>query len=229
MTINRRAQNASKSRGVRLHPSCRVGERVVFDNKYDRRGQIIAGKHCQIGDYCQFHAGGGVIRLGREVSLGPFCLVYGHGNVTIGDQTRMGPMTIIVSSDHVFEDPDVPIMLQGIERKEVIIGDDVWIGAGARILGGVRIGDHAVIGAGAVVTKHVFQRTIVAGVPAREIGKRGRCRTCGGEGAICTGSYYYAGMNQDVMKPCPECRKREEEEPKREICTGLDEVLPEGD
>jgi len=62
--------------------------------------------------------------------------------------------------------------MQGITANGIIIGQDVWIGAGARILDGVKIGHGAVVAAGAVVTRSVQESVIVAGVPAKEIGRR---------------------------------------------------------
>lgn len=61
------------------------------------------------------------------------------------------------------------IIEQGVEEKDIIIGDDVWIGFGAQILYGVKVGNHAIIGAGAIVTKDVPEYAIVGGVPAEII------------------------------------------------------------
>jgi len=69
--------------------------------------------------------------------------------------------------DHVFDDPTRPILEQGLRAFGITIEDDAWIGAGAIILDGVRIGRGAVVGAGAVVTRDVAPHTVVAGVPAR--------------------------------------------------------------
>jgi acetyltransferase-like isoleucine patch superfamily enzyme len=67
----------------------------------------------------------------------------------------------------------VPIAQQGITRQGIVIGEDVWIGCGARILDGVQIGNGAVIGAGAVVTRSVPDYCIAVGVPAKVVGRRG--------------------------------------------------------
>ena len=70
---------------------------------------------------------------------------------------------------HNFDDPDRPFVEQGITAEGIRIEDDVWLGAGAVITDGVHIGKGAVVAAGAVVTKDVPARTVVGGVPAREI------------------------------------------------------------
>jgi acetyltransferase-like isoleucine patch superfamily enzyme len=95
------------------------------------------------------------------------------GGVTIGNHTRIACHTVIVASNHNFDDVTKNIHEQGVNAKGVVIGNDVWIGAGVRILDGVHIGDHVVIGAGSVVTKDIPENAIAVGVPARVIRKRG--------------------------------------------------------
>ena len=72
-----------------------------------------------------------------------------------------------MATDHDYTQPGFMIRDAPVKPARVTIGDDVWIGAGARILAGVTIGAHAVVGAGAVVTRDVPTRQVVAGVPAR--------------------------------------------------------------
>ncbi len=100
------------------------------------------------------------------------------GKVTIGNQVRIAAYAVIVGENHVFDDPDVPIMDQGLEQQGVVVGDDVWIGAHATIVDGVHVGSHSVIAAGAVVTGDVAPYSIMAGVPARVVGDR-RTHTSG--------------------------------------------------
>lgn len=91
-----------------------------------------------------------------------------HGEVTIGDNVMMGPDCIIYTSNHAFDRTDIPMNQQGFSSaKKVIIGNDVWIGGRVIILPGVKIGNGAIIGAGAVVTKDVPPYSIVGGNPAK--------------------------------------------------------------
>ena len=128
--------------------------------------------------------------LGKRSVIESFCCINNAvGDVVIGDNTRIGihntiigPVTIgshvnlaqgitVTALNHNFKDTTLRIDEQGISTQPVIIGDDVWIGANAVILPGVTIGNHAVVAAGAVVTKDVPDNTIVGGVPAKEIKK----------------------------------------------------------
>ena len=114
------------------------------------------------------------ITLGNRSHINHFCYIMaGEAKVVIGDDGLMGPHVLIVAGSHGMK-RGIPINQQPInyENRDIIIGNDVWIGAHAVILGGVKIGDGAVIGAGAVVTKDVPPYTIVAGVPAKPIGER---------------------------------------------------------
>lgn len=126
--------------------------------------------------------------LGKRSVIESFsCINNAVGNVLIGDYTRVGlhntiigPVTIgshvnlaqgitVTALNHNFADPALRIDEQGVETREVVIGDDVWIGANAVILPGVTIGSHAVVAAGAVVSRDVPAGTLVAGVPAKVI------------------------------------------------------------
>lgn len=130
----------------------------------------------------------------RKFSLGDYSVIESYscinnavGDVIIGDHTRVGlhntiigPVTIghhvnlaqgitVTALNHVFSDTGKRIDEQGITTDPVVIEDDIWIGANAVILPGVKIGNHSVVAAGAVVTKDVPPHTLVAGVPAKVI------------------------------------------------------------
>jgi acetyltransferase-like isoleucine patch superfamily enzyme len=109
------------------------------------------------------------IVVGRESLIGEFCIIRGTGGVTIGDRVYLSPMVHIYSNNHVFADPDVCFIDQGITVQGVTIEDECWIGAMAAILDGVTIGRRSVVAAGAVVNKDIPPYSLVAGVPARVI------------------------------------------------------------
>ena len=119
------------------------------------------------------HDSGG-IQLGSDCSIGPGAIVSSAdgGRVTIGDGGLIGPKVVMISANHVYTDPNVLIRRQGFTAKTIDIGKDVWIGASAVILSGVKIGDGSVIGAGSVVSKDVPAQQVWAGVPARFVKTR---------------------------------------------------------
>ncbi|MDP2912849.1 MAG: acyltransferase, partial [Candidatus Omnitrophota bacterium] len=102
------------------------------------------------------------------------CVIYGHGGLKIGSGVRIAAHAVIIPAKHNYEDPDRFIYQQGMTCRGIEIRDDVWIGAGARILDGVVIGKGAVIASGAVVTRDVPEYAVAAGVPARIIKYRKR-------------------------------------------------------
>ncbi len=103
------------------------------------------------------------LRVGRDVFINHGCTIMDLGGVEIGDEVMIGPNVQIITSGHPL-DPET--------RRSTIVADpirierNVWIAAGATIIGGVTVGRDAVVAAGAVVTKDVPPRTLVAGVPA---------------------------------------------------------------
>ncbi|WP_224814460.1 sugar O-acetyltransferase [Hasllibacter sp. MH4015] len=115
-----------------------------------------------------FHCAYGInIHLGRNVYINANCVILDTGRVTIGDGTMIGPAVQIYCADH---HRDVDLRRDGVERAlPVSIGTDVWIGGGAILLPGVTVGDQAIIGAGAVVTRDVPPGARVVGNPARRL------------------------------------------------------------
>lgn len=102
--------------------------------------------------------------IGSHVAIAEFVHIWGRGGVEIGDNTLVASHCVITSQTHNFERE---LYRKTLECKPVIIGKNVWIGAGAIILPGVRIGNDSVVGAGSVVTRNVPERCVVAGVPAK--------------------------------------------------------------
>lgn len=143
----------------------RIAERCGVDVVVKPRCYIGKGEGLRIGDRSQL---GENARIGRDV--------------TLGTDVVMGPDVVIMTSAHAFEALDRPVNQQGaLPIRPVVVGHDVWIGTRVIILPGVTIGDQAVIGAGAVVTKDVPARAVVAGNPARVIRYRGERNAPGSE------------------------------------------------
>ncbi len=106
------------------------------------------------------------IRLGKRVFINHACSFLDLGGITIEDDVMIGPRVNISSENHPTDPEQRKTMVPGAVR----IKRNAWIGAGATILPGVTVGEHAVVGAGAVVVRDVPPRTVVGGVPAKEIG-----------------------------------------------------------
>jgi acetyltransferase-like isoleucine patch superfamily enzyme len=104
------------------------------------------------------------LRFGRNVFVNHGCTAMDLGGIDIGDDVMLGPNVQLISSGHPL-DPE--IRRSRITTAPIRIGRGAWIAAGATVLQGVTVGDDAVVAAGAVVTKDVPARTLVAGVPAR--------------------------------------------------------------
>lgn len=126
-----------------------------------------------LGDYsvvesfaCINNAVGDVI-IGNHTRIGLHNTIIGP--VTIGSHVNLAQGITITALNHNFDDSEKRIGQQGISTKEVVLEDDIWVGANAVILPGVTIGKHAVVAAGAIVTKDVPPHSLVAGVPAKVI------------------------------------------------------------
>ena len=105
------------------------------------------------------------IKLGKRVFINHGCTFMDRGGITIGDDCFIAPKVCLITLDH----GHAPDKRRTLISKPIVIGNNVWIGAGAIVLQGVSVGDNAIIGAGSVVTKDVPRGVIVAGNPAKII------------------------------------------------------------
>jgi len=114
-----------------------------------------------IGQGVDFGNGANIV-LKNCANLGPWCHIGGNGRVTIGQHVMMGYYCIILTQNHKYfaEGYD------GVDTKDVLIDDYAWLGHHVIVLPGVRIGKHAIIGAGSVATKDIPDYAIAAGNPA---------------------------------------------------------------
>jgi len=155
------------------HRNITVGKNTVLYGKATLSatspGRIELGDNCVIHHGAQLIAQGGQIALGDRVSVNPYCVLYGHGGLTIGNDVLIANHTTMIPANHVFTDPDETIRAQGETREGITIGNDVWIGSHVTLLDGVTIGNGAVVAAGAVVNKDVPPYAVVGGVPAKII------------------------------------------------------------
>ena len=134
-----------------------------------RGAAIIIGRDCEIHPYVMILSYGGSIHIGDRVSVNPFTIIYGIGNVHIGNGVRFATSVTVIPANHNAHNDGTLITESGITKLGIRIEENVWIGAGARILDGVTIGRDSVVGAGSVVTRNVAPGSRVVGVPARPL------------------------------------------------------------
>jgi galactoside O-acetyltransferase len=149
-----------------------IGRHVTLRANTDKSPGITLGDGVAINDSVVINANRGQVALGERSWLGPFCLVYGNGGVTIGSNVLIAGHSSINTVSHSIQRCDIPVNDQPVLIDPVVIEDDVWIGLNAVILQGVTIGRGAIVGAGAVVNRSIPSWSIAVGVPARVIGRR---------------------------------------------------------
>ena len=140
--------------------------------KIEPRGKIRFGRFVWIGDGTKIRCHEGAVEIGAKTVMGQECTISAYQNVRIGEQCVIADRAMFIDFDHGAVDVETPIRRQGIYKRDVEIGSNVWIGYNACILRGVSVGDNSVIGTNAVVTKDVPANAVVAGIPARIIRMR---------------------------------------------------------
>ena len=113
----------------------------------------------------------GYIRMGSNVEIGPYAVLWGAGGLTIGDNVHIGAHVSITAHEAIHIAPHHTQVFEplSMEFKPVVIEDHVLICSGAQIVPGVRIGHHAMIGGGAVVVDDIPPYALAVGCPARVI------------------------------------------------------------
>jgi acetyltransferase-like isoleucine patch superfamily enzyme len=137
-----------------------------------RGGGIRFGRFVWIGDGTKIRCHEGVVEIGDKTVFGQECTISAYQRVRIGEQCVIADRAMFIDFDHGVSEVERPIRVQGIYKRDTIVGSNVWVGYGACVLRGVRVGDNAIIGTNAVVTKDVPANAVVGGVPARVLRMR---------------------------------------------------------
>jgi acetyltransferase-like isoleucine patch superfamily enzyme len=145
---------------------CRVSTRA----EVDLSPLLRVGRRSEIGSFTKIKASYGPLRIGRNCSIGSGCFISsGTGGLEIGDDCLISPRVTILANNYNYRRMDIPIARQGCSSKGVLIGDNVWIGSGACILDGSRIGPGVIVTPNSVVSGKIPANAIVQGNPAKVI------------------------------------------------------------
>lgn len=155
-----------------IHPT------AVLDDK----NLISIASSATISPYVIIQTYNNNVVVGNNSGIGPFSVIYGHFGVKIGCNVLIASHVVFAAGNHAYNQTQKPMIECGSDKSvvgnfpeegfNIVVEDDVWIGAGVIVTDSLRIGIGAVIGAGAVVTHDVGSYKIVAGIPAKIIGDR---------------------------------------------------------
>jgi acetyltransferase-like isoleucine patch superfamily enzyme len=137
-----------------------------------RKGEIRFGRFVWIGDGSKIRCHEGTVEIGEKTVIGQECTISAYQRVRIGEQCVIADRAMFIDFDHGVVEVERPIRVQGIYKRDVEVGSNVWIGYGACVLRGVRVGDNAIVGTNSVVTRDVPANAVVAGIPAKIIRMR---------------------------------------------------------
>jgi acetyltransferase-like isoleucine patch superfamily enzyme len=157
-------------RRLRLDGLAFVGPRCQLE--VGPNAVLELGRWSWIGHGCKIRCHEGTVAFGAKSVMGQECTISAFQHVSIGRECVIADRAMLIDFDHGMVDVERPIRLQGIYKRDVRVGNNVWIGYGACVLRGASIGDNAVVGTNAVVTRSVAANAVVGGVPARLIRMR---------------------------------------------------------
>jgi acetyltransferase-like isoleucine patch superfamily enzyme len=130
------------------------------------------GRWSWIGHRSKVRVHEGEVSIGAKTVLGQECTISAYQHVSIGRECILADRVMLIDFDHGVAEVERPIRTQGIYKRDVRVGNNVWMGYGACILRGASVGDNSVIGTSAVVTRAVPANAVVGGVPARVLRMR---------------------------------------------------------
>ncbi len=161
---------------IRIGAGTVIDDGAVLDAKGERNGGIAIGAGVYIGRNTIVYCKGGAITLGDRVNLAANCQVFSSHALTIGDGTVVGAFSYFLSGGEYDLHSATPFADQSGMKTQgpLAIGANCWLGARVTVLDAANVGEHCVIGAGAVVTKPIPSDSLAVGVPARVIRSLGR-------------------------------------------------------
>jgi acetyltransferase-like isoleucine patch superfamily enzyme len=142
-----------------------------------RGARVRFGRFVWVGDGTKIRCHEGEVVIGEKTVLGQECTISAYRRVRIGEQCVVADRAMFIDFDHGAAEVERPVRVQGIYKRDVEVGSNVWIGYGACFLRGVRVGDNSIVGTNSVVTRDVPANSVVGGVPARVIRTREAPRT----------------------------------------------------
>jgi acetyltransferase-like isoleucine patch superfamily enzyme len=137
-----------------------------------RHATLSIGRWAWIGHGTKIRVHEGEVSIGAKTVMGQECTISAYQHVSIGRECIVADRVMLIDFDHGVVEVERPIRLQGIYKRDVRVAHNVWIGYGACVLRGVSVGENAIIGTSAVVTRDVATNAVVGGVPARLIRMR---------------------------------------------------------
>jgi acetyltransferase-like isoleucine patch superfamily enzyme len=137
-----------------------------------RGATLRIGRWAWIGHGGKIRVHEGEVSIGAKTVIGQECTISAFQSVSIGRECILADRVMLIDFDHGVTEVDRPIRLQGIYKRDVRVGHNVWMGYGACILRGVTIGDNSIIGTSSVVTKAFPANSVLGGIPARLIRMR---------------------------------------------------------
>jgi acetyltransferase-like isoleucine patch superfamily enzyme len=137
-----------------------------------RSATLRIGRWSWVGHGSKIRVHEGEVRIGAKTVMGQECTISAYQHVEIGEQCIVADRVMLIDFDHGVVEVERPIRLQGIYKRDVRVGSNVWIGYGACILRGVSVGHNSIVGTNAVVTKDVPENAVVGGVPAKVLRMR---------------------------------------------------------
>jgi acetyltransferase-like isoleucine patch superfamily enzyme len=167
---------------IRIGDGVTVDDLVLLDAKGTQNRGIDLGRGVFLGRGSILSCKDGDIALGDHTNLGFHCEVFSGSSVVVGRYGLFAAQAYLVGGGHEFEEAGVAVIEQARSSRGIVLGDNVWLGTGAKVLDGVRIGHDVVVGAGAVVTADLPDGVVAAGLPARVLRRRDESPAAGQPG-----------------------------------------------
>jgi acetyltransferase-like isoleucine patch superfamily enzyme len=144
---------------------CFICPRVKFE--IGKHATLRIGRWSWVGHDSKIRVHEGEVSIGAKTVMGQECTISAYQHVSIGRECIIADRVMLIDFDHGVVEVERPIRLQGIYKRDVRVGSNVWMGYGACVLRGVSVGHNSIVGTNAVVTKDVPENAVVGGVPAK--------------------------------------------------------------